>query len=126
MGFRNGAYATVWAIEQDSDTHTKIRISIDRKNRDTGEYEQDFSGFVDCYGREAAVKAAKLSERDRIQIGSCDVRSVYNKEKQQTYYYFKIFAFEQVSQRSDGVDNGEPDNNEPEPKKSGGKKPLPF
>ena len=47
MGFRTGSYATIWTVESASDTRTKARISISRKNKQTGEYDTDFSGFVD-------------------------------------------------------------------------------
>jgi len=46
MGFRQGAYATVWEVESITDTMTKARISVSRKNKDTDQYEQDFGGFV--------------------------------------------------------------------------------
>lgn len=36
MGFRTDSYATVWSVEQVSDTKTKGRITISRKNRQTG------------------------------------------------------------------------------------------
>ena len=42
MGFRTGAYAKVWKVEPYSDTSVKLRISISRKNKQSGEYEQDF------------------------------------------------------------------------------------
>ena len=32
MGFRTGAYATVWDVENKNDNNTKLRISIGRKN----------------------------------------------------------------------------------------------
>ena len=50
MGFRKDTFATVWSVEPTSDTMTKARISISRKNRQTGEYETDFSGFVSFVG----------------------------------------------------------------------------
>ena len=31
MGFKNGAFATVWQVDPDTDNHTKIQISINRK-----------------------------------------------------------------------------------------------
>lgn len=46
MGFRTGAFAKVWEVTPMSDTSTKVRISVSRKNKQSGEYEQDFSGFV--------------------------------------------------------------------------------
>ena len=39
MGFRTGSYATIWTVESASDTRTKARISISRKNKQTGEYD---------------------------------------------------------------------------------------
>ncbi len=50
MGFRTGAYAKVWEVDPVRDTATKIRISTSRKDKQTGEYEQDFSGYRD-WGR---------------------------------------------------------------------------
>lgn len=38
MGFRNGAFAKVWEVTPVSDTSTKLRISISRKNKQTNEY----------------------------------------------------------------------------------------
>ena len=60
MGFRTGAYAKVWEVTPMSDTSTKVRMSISRKNKQSGEYEQDFSGFVLAIGTAAANKAASL------------------------------------------------------------------
>ena len=50
MGFRNGAWATCWAVEPKSDTMTTVRLSTSRKERESGEYAQDFSGFVAFVG----------------------------------------------------------------------------
>lgn len=94
MGFRTGAYTTIWSVDPVSDVQTKARISISRKNKQTGEYETDFSGFVSFFGTAAAKKAASLKERDRIKLGDVDVHSFYSKEKNITYYNFNIFSFE--------------------------------
>ena len=94
MGFRKDTFATVWSIEPTSDTMTKARISISRKNRQTGEYETDFSGFVSFVGSVAAKKAASLKEKDRIKLGDVDVTNRYDKEKNVTYTNFKVFSFE--------------------------------
>lgn len=118
MGFRNGAYATVWSSEPISDVNTKIRISISRKNKNTGEYEQDFSGFIACIGTAAAKKAALLKEKDRIKLGDTDVSTYYDAEKKKTYYNFKLFSFENLNNSEKttkdadvvkDVDDGEPD-----------------
>lgn len=94
MGFRSKAFAKVWSVELISDTLTKCRISISRKDRETGGYVQDFGGFVTFIGSAAAQKAAKLQEGDRIRLGDVDVSNVYVKEKNTTYTNFKVFSFE--------------------------------
>lgn len=94
MGFRKDSFATIWSVEPTSDTLTKARISISRKNRQTGEYENDFGGFVSFVGTAAAKKAASLKERDRIKLGDVDVTNRYDKEKNVTYTNFKVFSFE--------------------------------
>lgn len=94
MGFRTGSYCTIWSVEPVSDTRTKARISISRKNRQTGEYDTDFSGFVDFIGTAAAKKAATLKEKDRIRLGDVDVTNKYVVEKNITYTNYKVFSFE--------------------------------
>lgn len=85
MGFRTGAFAKVWKVEPFSETNVKLRISISRKNKQTGEYEQDFSGFANAIGTAAAKKAACLKEGDRIKLGDIDVTTKYDKAKDVTY-----------------------------------------
>ena len=117
MGFRVGSFAKVWAVEPKSDTNTTVRISISRKNKQTGEYEQDFSGFVSFVGTAAAKKAACLKEGDRIKLGDVDVTTSYNSEKKITYTNFKAFSFElegdsqstQTNEPQPVVDSGEVD-----------------
>lgn len=92
MGFRNGAYATVWETKPGNGNWTDVRLSISRKNRD-GEYETDFSGFVRFIG-DAHTGAAHLGEKSRIKIGECDVTNRYDKEKKVTYTNFAVFSFE--------------------------------
>lgn len=111
MGFRTGAYAKVWEVTPMSDTSTKVRLSVSRKNKQSGEYEQDFSGFVLCIGTAAARNAAKLNAGARIKIGDCDVTTKYDAQKKVTYTNFKMFSFEDA----DGNSSSEPDNTAPQP-----------
>lgn len=101
MGFRPGAFATVWSADPQSETRTKIRISISHKDKQTDEYVQDFSGFVTCAGSAVAKKAAKLKKGDRIKLGDTDVQTRYDKEKEVIYTNFFIFGF-----AADGDDDG--------------------
>ena len=126
MGFRTGSYATIWTVESASDTRTKARISISRKNKQTGEYDTDFSGFVDFIGTAAARKALSLKEKDRIKLGDVDVTNNHSKETGKTYTNFKIFSFETQAEINSGgsgnsgystepqksVDNGEIDDSQ--------------
>ena len=111
MGFRTGAYAKVWKVNQISDVVTEINISVSRKNRNSGEYEREFSGFARCIGTSAATKALKLSEGDTIKLGDVDVTNTYVAEKNTTYVNYKIFSFEEVNntpkQEEKSVDDGE-------------------
>lgn len=118
MGFRKDAYATVWSVEPTSDTYTKVRISVSRKNKSTGEYETDFSGFVSFVGTAAAKKAAQLKEKDRIRLGDVDVTTRYDKENGTSYTNYKVFSFDPPAEKDikpsdepaqNPVDSGEVD-----------------
>ena len=125
MGFRTGAFAKVWEVKPFSDTSVKLRLSVSRKNKQTGEYEQDFSGFVNAVGTAAAKKAATLKEGDRIKIGDVDVTTKYDAEKKVTYTNFKMFSFE----LDDGGSSPKPSNTEPQPSVDSGEvddSRLPF
>lgn len=113
MGFRTGAYCKVWKVDPVSDTATKLRVSISRKNKKTDAYEQEFSGFISVVGSAAAAKAAKLKDGDRIKLGDVDVTTFYSKEKEREYTTFKVFSFETADGKGDhapqkkAVDDGE-------------------
>ena len=94
MAFKNGAYATVWGVEHFSDTMTKVNLSTSRKDKQTGQYETDFSGFVAFVGATNATKATVLKERDRIKLGDVEVSTKYDKERNKTYTNFTVFSFE--------------------------------
>ncbi len=94
MGFHQGGYCHVWSVESGKTGKiTKVRLSSSRKNKQTDEYEQDFSGFCTFIGK-ANEKARGLKERDRIKILECDVSTNYDREKQKEYVNYKVFDFE--------------------------------
>lgn len=104
MGFRQDGFMTVWSVEPSkSGNTTRVRLSSSRKNKNTDEWEQDFSGFCTFIG-DAHKAAAKLKERDRIKILECDVGTTYNKEKKIEYVNYKVFDFEMA-------DGGKPSGN---------------
>lgn len=108
MGFRTGAYAKVWEVTPMSDTSTKLRMSVSRKNKQTGEYEQDFSGFVLAIGTAASGKALSLKEGSRIKIGDCDVTTKYDPQKKITYTNFKLFSFSTEEDEATSADHTDP------------------
>lgn len=115
MAFRNGAYAVVWQVNKGNGNYTDVRISTSKKNKQTDQYETDFSGFVRFIGT-AHQNAGSLKEKDRIKIGDCEVTNSYDKEKKVTYTNFAVFNFE------DANGNGAPTNNnqKQQPKKDDG------
>lgn len=101
MAFRSGAYCTVFSVEKRNENVTRVRIATSRKNKMTDQYEQDFGGFVDFIGKDAAKKALQLKEKDRIKLGDVSVTNKYDKEKGITYTNFACFSFDMP----DGVGN---------------------
>lgn len=126
MGFKKNSYATIWSVEPKSDVNTKGRISISKKNKQTGEYETDFSGFVNFLGTAAAKKASTLKEKDRIKLVDIDVNARYVKEKNTTYYNFNIFSFETADEYN--ADRNSGFSNDPQPTVDDGEldRGLPF
>jgi len=81
-----------------------VRLNTSRKNRDTNEYEQDFSGFVSFVGN-ANAKAQQLKERDRIRLGDVDVTTRYDKERNREYVNYTCFSFEMADNQNNNRGN---------------------
>ena len=96
MGFRTGAFATVWSVEPGKGNFSKVRLSTSRKMKD-GTYEQDFTGFC-TFIAQAHAKAGRLKVKDRIKIGDTDVTNTYDKENKKEYVNFKVFDFEMADE----------------------------
>lgn len=99
MGFRNGAYAKVWETKEGKGNWTDGKISISRRDRETGEYHTEFNSWVRFIG-DANVGPDNLSQIGRIKIGECDVTNHYDKEKNVTYTNYAIFSFEDANGNS--------------------------
>lgn len=106
--FGAGSYAKLWEIRDRKEKYTDIRISTSRKNKETGNYEQDFGDFARLVGK-AHEAAEDLNDGDRFKIIKCGVENRYNKEKKVTYYNFVIFEIEPVESEpsKDGSDDEE-------------------
>lgn len=93
---------SVWSTElSKSGNTTRVRLSSSRKNKMSGEYEQDFSGFCTFIGK-AHDMAKILKAKDRIKILECDVSTTYNKEQQKEYVNYKVFDFEMADGSTPG------------------------
>lgn len=115
MGFKNGAFATVWSVEPKTQRVTRARISVTKKNRDTGEYDQSFGSYVAFVGSSAASRAARLKEKDRIKLLEVDVERTYDKDNQREYINFLVYDFEmadgpQTQSSSPSIDDMVPTN----------------
>lgn len=129
MGFREGAFATVWEIKNQGDNFTKIRVSTSRKDKRTDEYVTDFSGFVSLIGdahKNIGLIESALNGSDhcRIKFGACDVSNRYDKEAGREFTNFTLFAFEMA----DGVTSSGDDKQAPAktaPKAQKKAKPVP-
>lgn len=106
MGFKNNTYATVWEVSPVSDSCTKVRLTTGKKNKATGSFETDFSGYVFVVGTAAASKAARLNVKDRIKLGDTEVTTKYDKAAGKNYTNFKIFGFELASTDSNQSGGG--------------------
>ena len=72
MMFSAGSYAKIWEIKEGRGNYTDIRISTSKKDRETGDYKQDFGGYVRMVGK-AHEAMAHLEEKDSFKIVRCGV-----------------------------------------------------
>lgn len=131
MGFREGAWATVWEVTDEKSNYAKVRMSTSRKDKKTDEYVTDFSGFVSLVGDafkrlDEIVAEIEENERCRIRLGACDVTNRYDKEKEREYVNFALFGFKLPGEDEDESDGekktGSKKSTKKQPPKSGGKK----
>lgn len=81
MGFRSGAWMSVFGVYPVTDKVVKILGATSMKNKATGEYENDFSGYCSCLGESAARKAMQLKPTSgnpaRIHLGDVEVKHTF-------------------------------------------------
>lgn len=95
MGFGQGKFAKIWKIENKGNYHV-AEMSASKKNKETDQYETDWSyKFVRLVGT-AHQQVDKLDLSKNVKIGACEVKNNYDKEKNTTYTNYAIFAFEDV------------------------------
>lgn len=92
MGFRNNAYATVWESKPGKGNYNDLKLQISRKNQQTNQYEQEFSGWVRFVGK--AKDLGLLPSKTRIKLLSTDVTNHFDREKNQMYWNPVVFEAE--------------------------------
>lgn len=94
MGLRSsGSYAKVWEVREGKGNYIDAQISISKKNKETGEYTNDFNAWVRMIGG-AKDKANSLQRGDTIFIKEFDISNSYNKETKVNNTYYAVFDFE--------------------------------
>ena len=105
MGFRQGAFARVWSVN-DEGKYSTVNLSISRKNKETGNYDIEFTdGYVRFIGTaHESIKELDLPTRDEfdakihkgatIKISSCDVNTHYDSKTKKSYTNYLVFGFE--------------------------------
>ena len=110
MGWRDGAYATVWpwtdkegrehVVNSVSDKLSTAKISIRSRVKGTDEYETQFNNFVRFVGTSAAQKARMLKARDRIKL--LRVEYIESMKDGKKYDNWMVYDFEIQDQNTSG------------------------
>lgn len=100
MGFRRGAYAKIWEVE-DKGKYSVCRMSISQKNKETDEYETIFNAnFVRLVGLANDIIKREIDDGETkvefdgglsVEILDCDVTNNYVKEKKTEYTNYVVF-----------------------------------
>ena len=94
--FSTGVYFKIWGVVNKGN-YSEVDCSTSAKNRQTGNYETDFSSkFVRFIGN-AHKKNPTVGER--IKVTSCGVQNVYEKDGQRQYLKnptYIVFDFEYI------------------------------
>lgn len=98
MAFRDNAYATVWETRTIKGPSLLVRLSTSYKDKKTDQYISDFSEYV-FFSGDAAKKAAKLKEKDRIRLLQTSVTSRWDKDKKVNHYTFNVWDFEMADSK---------------------------
>ena len=101
MGFRSGSYASVFGVKKGNGNYYDVNLATSRKDKNTGNYNTDFRGFVRFIGS-AADTISKYAGKDgtpvcRIKFGDVEVTNSYNKEKNTTYTNYAVFSCEVIN-----------------------------
>lgn len=114
MGFRTGAYASVFSVKRGAGNFYDVNLTTSHKDRNSGNYVRDFGAYVRFVG-DAANVVAKFNGKNskdnggrplaRIKLGDIDTTNTYNAAKNITYTNHVVFSCEEVDGTSTGGSN---------------------
>lgn len=99
--FGVGSYATIWKVENKGN-YDICQISTNKKNKETGLYEVDFSDRVRFVGK---AHGQHPQEKQKIKILNCGVTNKYDKERKKMYYNLVVFDYELDGQQPQQASN---------------------
>jgi len=107
---RISGYATVWGEPSvDQYDNTVMSMTSSHKNKQTDEYVVDYRDNFAKFRGDAAKKALKLKNGDRIEITSGSVSCGYNKEAKKAWTATSIWDFDMAGgdkKKATPVDEG--------------------
>lgn len=102
--FSNNSFCKLWAVE-DKGKYSVVELSTSRKNKETDEYETDFSSKFVRFVGEAHNRVKKMEGTERIKLLNCGVTT--SKYNDKWYTNFLVFDFEKAdSPKSSSPDEG--------------------
>jgi hypothetical protein len=117
MGFRQGAYAKIWEVDDETGyKYATCQMSVSRKDKDSGEYKTEFQdGYVRLIGNAYDAIEEYLEENDiperglSVKISSCDVTNNYDKKKEKLYVNYAVFGMKIADEDGNFPDDDEDD-----------------
>lgn len=110
MGFRQDSYARIWQVE-DKGNYSLARVTVSRKDKNTGAYIQDFSdGYVRLVGQaHTALQNVTVDPKKgvSIKISSCEVTNLYTAPDGKVSYtpHYTIFGLELMDSNNNNRGN---------------------
>lgn len=100
MAFGNGQFVKIWDVT-DKGTYTEVSMSSSRKNKQTGEYEMDFSSkYVRFIGK---AKLQNPMKGQRIKITESSVQNIYYKNGERQFLKNPVFIVFSYELQQDGA-----------------------
>ena len=90
-----GGFARIWKAE-DKGRYSVVQLSTSKKNKETDEYETDYSDNFARFISTAHEKLASMTLPATIQITSGEVTRRYDGIKKKEYIGTLVYAFDEV------------------------------